>query len=357
MERRFLITSIFITLGTIAFVSGYLLTSPGGYRFQTGAFIERFDNNIEVNSVIDNFKNTTLVSNRKFVSFINPFTDSKKLIAVDNNSNVVEIDTFDLTEKILANLNKNSVSGVVLSPAGDSVVYSFYDRGGSKKHAYVNFKKNNTAEITGELKSAAFSPEGSQQTYLINKEGEGELLVAKGVNIIKRIIKTRLGNAMIDWPSEDFISMVSYDKDNYGDLFVLNKNGSLTKTVSRQRDLNVKWSLSGKKLVFSTRDGGDFDNLFYKNIGGSSQNVALDIEARAQKCVWTSEEEIICGITNQVQLKDEFYKINLAEKSKVLITTPSTNMLVKEVAISQSGEYLFILNSLDNKLYSLKLKP
>lgn len=354
-DRKILIISIFITFGAIAFLSGYLLMPEYDLNWQTGTFLERFNNNGEIKTIKDKTPNVTPLNGRKFVSFVSLFTNSSKLIAVDNGGNIVEIDTAALTEKILVSLNKNGVSEVILSPAGNSAIYSFYESGGGKKHIYANFEKDSTAEITGELKSADFSPRGDQQVYLINKNGEGELLVAKGVNIIKKIIKTRLDNAIVSWPSEDFVSIISYDKDDYGDLFVLKENGSLAKIVSYQHDLNVRWSPSGERLVFSAKNESSFDSLFYKDIKNNGQNVALGIGTSAQKCVWVNEEEIICGVTNQAQLKDEFYKINLADKSKTLIATPNINLLVKETAISRSGEYLFILNNLDNKLYSLKL--
>ena len=236
-----------------------------------------------------------------------------------------------------------------------SIVYSFYDAKNNKRQIYLSFKKNESFEIEGDLKSAAFSPDGSQAVYFVNKPNGGELLISKGVNIIKRALKTRLDAAIVNWPV-NFISLLSYDKDGYGDLFILKDGGELNKILSSQRDLNVKWSPSGEKIVFSVKDTNGSENLFYKDVKSNGAIIALNVSTTASKCVWAYEDDIICGVKNQAQLKDEFYKINLADKSKTLVATPSTNLLTKELALSRLGDTLFILNDLDSILYALKIK-
>lgn len=382
MERKFLITSIFTTLGAIAFLSGYLLTPGLLYRSdqysrkdpdnQTGSLVERFNSKIEVGSTEDKVLNTVPLSSRKFLSFVNPFTDSQKIVAIDNSGNIVEIDLATLTEKVVYT-GQASIIEAVLSPTGDSVVYSYYDSGNNKKHAYLNFRQGESVPITGDLKSAAFSPRGDQAAYLISRrsssgtDGGGELLISKGGNIVKRALKTRLGAAVVDWPS-DFISFISYDKNGSGDLFVLKEDNSLNKVLAYQYGLSVKWSPSGEKLVFSTKNSNNSDidpasheslsanRLFYQDIKNSHTAADLEINTDASKCVWSSEEEIICGVKNQTQVKDEFYKIGLNDKTKALVAIPSTNLLTKELILNHSGDALFVLNDIDNRLYVLQLK-
>lgn len=370
MERRILLISIFVTIGAIAFLSGYLFMPKSDLKWQTrlsfvkqnfdgqtGLITARFSNKVEVVSSENKIPNTLPLSSRKFIVFVNPFSDSKKIIAVANNGDIVEIDTTNLTEKVIYT-GQTNITEAILSPAGNSVIYSFYDTGNNKKHIYLNFSaksgKGESIEIKGELKSAAFSPNGDQTAYLTNSEDGGELLISKGVNIVKRALKTRLGAAIIAWPS-NFLSIISYDKDGYGDLFVLKEDGALNKTISYQYDLNAKWSPSGEKIIFSAKDKIDSERLFYQNIKNKSAIVALGISTNTSKCVWANEENIICGLKNQGQLKDEFYEINTTDGSKTLILTPSTNLLIKEVALNRPGDTLFVLNEIDDKLYSLKI--
>ena len=93
MERKFLITSIFITLGAIAFLSGYLLIPDPDQQLttnslqysnnQAGSLINRFTNKIEVGLPEDKVPNTLSLSSRKIFSFVNPYSDPKKILAMD----------------------------------------------------------------------------------------------------------------------------------------------------------------------------------------------------------------------------------------------------------------------------------
>ena len=357
-ERKFLIISIFVTLGAIAFLSGYLLM-PEKVSNQTGSLIKRF--NISEVSV-SNTPKTLPLSSRKFVSFVAP--GSERIIAVDKNGDIVEINTANLTEKTATNLTnytgQTSVVEAVLSPTGNSIIYSFYDSGNNKKHVYLNFIKNESANIDANLKSAVFSSDGSQYAYLVSGSkasgsGEGELLISNGVNIVKRALKTRISAAVVAWPS-DFISITSYDKDGYGDLFILKSDGALNKILSYQYDLNVRWSPSGEKVIFSAKSNNGHDQLFYLGVKNSGTVVNLDISTGASKCVWADEESVVCGLTTEVQFKDEFYKINVGDGSRVIVATPSTNLLTKELVLNHSGDTLFVLNDIDSKLYAFKIK-
>ena len=356
MERRILLILILATIGAIAFLSGYLLIPGKGLNRQIGLVTDRFSNQINAGPSNNKIPETAPLSSRKFLSFVSP--GFEKIVAVDKNGDIIEIDTANFREKILTTLEHSNILEALLSPSGNSIIYSFYNAKNDKKHIYLNLSSKSvnggSAYIDGNMKSAAFSPHGDQSAYLISSEDGGELLISKGANIIKRALKTRLGAALVAWPS-DFISIISYNKDGYGDLFVLKDNGTLNKIISYQYDLNVKWSPSGEKIIFSVKDDTNFEHLFYRNIKNKSLVVDLDIRADASKCLWISEEEVICGIRNKVQLKDEFYKISVDDGSKKLILTPNINILIKEMALNRPGNILFVLNDIDSKLYALKL--
>jgi len=360
MERKFLLTSIFVTLGAIAFLSGYLLMPQTRQNFanqnldgQAGFLTDRFSNKVEVGSSEDKIPNTLPLSSRKFTTFIQPFSDSKKIVAITNTGDIIEIDTTNLTEKILYN-SQAGIIEAMLSPAGNSVIYSFYNAQNNRKWVYHNLKTGELSEIESNLKSATFSPQGDQAAYLIVNDEGGEILISKNGKVIKRALKTRIGIATISWPSNDFISIISYDKGGYGDLFTLKENGVLNKVLSYQYDLNVKWLSESEKIIFSAKDDTGSTQLFYKDIKNNSTIAALEVSTNASKCVWADEENVVCGITDKTQIKDEFYKVNITDGSKTLVATPNINLLVRELSLSRSGGTIFVLNDIDNKLYVLK---
>lgn len=355
VDRKILIISIFITLGAVAFLTGYLLMLKEGRSQQTGSFIQRFTNNRSIESFESGEPITLPISGRQFISFVGPFSISGDIIAVDKDGNVVRIDTDVLRENVVTSLKHSNISEAFLSPNGNSLVYSFYDIENIKKYLYLNFKSNEPVEISDGLRSVAFSPSGDQIAYLINNDGEGELLISKGANVIRRALKTRLGAAIIDWPV-GFMSILSYDRSGHGDLFVLKDGNNLNKIISYQYDLNIKWSPSSEGVVFSAKDETGSDHLFYKGFGGDEKVVGLGI-GRASKCVWVRDNiNVICGLTNQSYLKDEFYRINTTDGSRSPAAMPNINLITKDIAINQSGDHIFILNDIDDGLYSIKIE-
>ena len=394
MERKILLTSIFITLGAVAFLSGYLLIPKTNQQFlttQVGSLIDRFNNKVEVGVPESKIPDTLLLSGRRFISFVQPFTDSKKILAITVDGDIVEINTTDLTEKILYT-GQTDMAGGVFSPTGNSVVYSYYDEANNEKWIYRNLETGESIEIEGELKSAAFSPDGSQTVYLISNTDGRELVIAKNGETIKRVLKTRFSVALVTWPGsinsknsfatkesreepefslpswplEGFVSIISYDKNGYGDLFTL-KEGGLNKVLSYQYDLNAKWSPAGKNIIFSARDNtaSDIDpvsreslsetRLFYKDIQNSKTIPILGVNTYASKCVWADEESVVCGITDKTQIKDEFYKVNITDGTKTLVAAPNTNLLTKELVLNRSGDTLFVLSDIDGKIYAIKI--
>src|SRR3989344_5170966 len=312
MERKALLASIFITLGTVAFLSGYLLTLGGEPDAQSCSLIQRFNSGNNPGPLEATVPKALPLSSRKFVSFVS--LGSGNIVAIDKNGDIVEIDTDNIREKTLANLGQGGISEALLSPHGD------------------------------------------QAAYLVNNDSGGELLISKGVNIIKRALKTRLGAAVVAWPRDDFVSVISYNKDGYGDLLILKDTGVLNKILSYQYDLSVEWSPLGERVVFSAKDDTGSELLFYKDVMNNGAAVSLDVNSNASKCAWLNEEEVICGIKNQAQFRDEFYKINTADGSKTSVSTPSINLLTKEITLSRSGGTIYVLNEIDSNLYALRTR-
>ncbi len=329
-------------------MSAYFLIPEGNPIRQTSSLIQRFGSNTDsFDSVV---LKTPPLSSGKFYSFVNPQSDSTKIVAVGDSGDIVEIDTESLSEVVLSSLKQRDISDVVLSPAGDSVVYSYYDSG-TKRYWYLNFKKGVSYEMDENTKSVAFSPVGDRLVYLINDEDGGEILISKEGVDIKHVLKTRLDATIIGWPS-DFLSFLSYDKNGYGDLFIF-KDAGLKKILSYQYDLGVKWFSSGGRMIFSVKDKSNTDHLFYKDAFSGDKSFDLEIIANVSKCAWFDENNIICGLENRPLLKDEFYKISTIDGSRTLLSTPDINLLTKELVVSRSGNSVFVLNDIDDRIYVL----
>lgn len=360
MERNFLIVSIFITLGAIAFLSGYLFLMPNSSfdklsasnsGDQSSNFLQRFDDDL---TATDKPKQNILpLSSREVISFLSYPNDPAKVLMADKDSNIIEVSLSGLREKVIKTFKPETISDVIFSPKGESLIYSSRDIYGDKKYHYLNLKSGDLLKIVGEVKSANFSPDGQQAVYLSSDGDETDLVSLKDGSSPKKLLKTRISEGVVNWPA-DFVSVKSSDADDYDGLFVLKDGDTLNRVLSDQKNLNIKWSPSGKNLLFSNENNGS-NQLFIKNID-TGKITDLGFYTEASRCVWLNDETgVICGIKDSSQLKDRIYRINIGDLSKNLIAESNVNLRVGELTINTSGNYLFILNEVDGKLYYFEL--
>jgi len=255
------------------------------------------------------------------------------------------------------------------APDGQQVVSVFEERDGLVLR-YYNYATSQTTVIGKSAVSAAFSPDGRSLAFLDTGDSSLALIIGQPDGTESRkIMVTRSGNGIIEWPQKDHLSLLTQRLDSAGrDLSLIGLNGSLQILLSNRENLEYAWSPNGQKLLFSYFVTGKGVQLWYLDTTVGVP-VSLNVPTSAAKCAWQpGEQGVVCGIpssdalTNDVPAAktatlDSISRIDLVSGAQNQIYNPQKGVLlgVGESLISSSGTYFVFRNLFDQRLYSLPL--
>lgn len=184
---------------------------------------------------------------------------------------------------------------------------------------------------------------------------EGQAYGASNISIsnpdgsdYKIIIKTRIQNIKLFWPSEDMISF--YNSDEPSELFSLAiSSQELTKLVGPLYNFSALWAPDGKSFVYSgSASPKEKTGLFWHNPG---EQIYTDIEigAIASGCAWSVDN-------NTMFCSDEtgFWKIDVKNKTRESIYQ-NPSYIAKKMILPPLENHLIFKNK-DGFWYSLPLK-
>lgn len=143
--------------------------------------------------------------------------------------------------------------------------------------------------------------------------------------------------------------------------------------VAPGEDFLPNWSPSGKQIMFSVWNASSFNkpNLWVTSadtsaLGRNRRN--LNIQTWADKCVWTSDAELLCGVPQGLPdnaglqrsgfstLPDDLYRINLTTGASTKISTPGQNYPISNPVLNRDKTKLIFSDAETGKLYSYDLK-
>ena len=261
--------------------------------------------------------------------------DKTKVISIFDKDGQIKKYFYDYTTDQSIDLNE-SIQWISWAPLENKVVYQFYD---------PDTKIN---------KISIANPDDSDRQYIFN---------------------TRIKNLIVEWPSEDQISIRTRPSGLAESIvYTLNPSTKALKEVLGDRyGLSALWSPQGNKILFSETDEQG-KNLKLKVADKDGQTVRkLDVVTLPEKCVWSQDERIVfCAvprvISNEVVLPDDYYKgvfsgtddfwsINIETKEKtLLVETYQTkeDFDAYQLFLDDGESYLFFVNKKDGLLYSLR---
>ena len=363
MHRKLLITLIVTSLSFTAFLSGYLISQKDFYKnsgFGSGNILKKFsdtdpNSNSQTNSTtpprIESSETIHVLNQRSTTSPVLSKEKDSILFYEKETGKVFEVTLNDLKEKSVSDSPLANLVKTVWAPSRKEVISLFYYPN-SSHYKYFNYKTKVSVDLGTDIKSLAFSPDGSQIAYFGSKESSRGIFISQpNGSSFKKLLPSRLENAEIYWPSDDLLAFKT-DAGGGSELYSLSKTGEIKKILDSRDELDVKWSKNGSRVLFSQKTESG-TGLFYKDVSSESETT-LNISTSASKCDWGIDgKTVICGVPKPSTSGDEIYEINL-DGTKKLISSPTSRINTAEIFLSGLENYIVILNSLDNKLYVLK---
>ncbi len=361
MNQRLTLTLTAISLSLVAFLSGYLISQTDFYRNSnsTGNILDKFSNSNSAAAVQQTLPSGTLrlLSQRSVISPVLSKDSDAVTFYEKGTGKVFEVALKDLAEKVVSDTPLPNLTKTIWSPNRKEVVSLFYSPQGTH-YKYFSFATKKSVDLGTNIRSLAFSSKGDRVVYFGTGSDYNRIFISQPDGTVsKKILNSRLENPDVYWPSEDSLAFKTNTPGGpMGEvLFGLGTNGDLTDLLESRQGLQVKWSGDGKKVLFSSTESGIL-NLSYKDYNGteSEPEVSLGISTSASKCAWSIDNKsVVCGVPRSSTAGDEIYEIGL-DGTKKLLSSPSSNISVGEIFLSNLEDYVVVLNDIDSKLYVLK---
>lgn len=362
-----------------AFLVGYLLMGKNlssNPKPETGTILDRFEGQDTENNAETAKSGPTipfLITDKKVISVASSNNKNGVLYFEKGTGKILEFNFIDRNEKILSDTVLPNFISSIWSPARKEVIHSFYVQSG-QDYRHYSFSTDKTTQLDPNMHSLAFSPDGNLIVYYYlaeettepsQSESSEELadapteLTTKQVGKIiiaqtdgqypKKILTTRIKDLEISWPAKNQIVLKTVDSG----IYILTEEGELTKFMEPMGLFQEKWSQSGKKVLFSVlKDDKEEPTLWIKDLA-TREEKPLEIEGSADKCAWSIDDtNIICALAKSPSI-DELHQINIVTGSKNILAEPE--IPIKEVALSETEDYLVFISALDDKLYGLKI--
>ncbi len=293
------------------------------------------------------------------------------------SGNIFESDFNGGNLKKISSVTLNNLIKAIWSPDKEKVIGIFTDKDKIKKYVY-NYSIGQSSLLNERIGYIAWSPDSKKIAYQFSDvSGEQNNISTAdpdGTNW-KNIFKTRLDNLIVEWPSQEKISLRQPPSGlAQGILYAVDSvSGDFNKILSDLFGLNAKWSPKADKILYSTTDERGRNPQINLADGKGANFKDLKMSGIVDKCVWGNDDRTIyCALPQEISdyavwpddyykglmvLADDFYKINLEtnEKIKIIGSTDQISIDAQELFLSPKEDYLFFINRIDGLLYSLKL--
>src|SRR3989344_1440649 len=174
MNKKLLITLTVVSISLTAFLSGYLISQKDFHRepgsISTGSILNKFSDNDSVSGSQAGFSGTLKPLSQR--SALSPVISKEKdsvLYYEKDTGKVFEVTLNDLREKSVSDVPLANMVKTVWSPSKKEVISLFYYPK-ENHYKYFSYKTRASIDLGTDIKSLAFSPDGSQLAYFGSKD-------------------------------------------------------------------------------------------------------------------------------------------------------------------------------------------
>jgi len=142
--------------------------------------------------------------------------------------------------------------------------------------------------------------------------------------------------------------------------------------VVEGRGFIPKWAPSGQNMLYSVHSSANnyLPTLWISGAAGDSVNanrVNLQINTWADKCSWSGEQTVICGVPTQLgqgaglqrslfeTVPDEIWKINLQTGEKINLGQPQGGAAVRDISVTPDGKSAIFTDQISGRLIRFDL--
>ena len=333
-----------------------------GLKNQTGTILSRFNSYSDTISPTPDEQGPSALINRKIVSLTNSPDNNSILYYEQNTGKVFEYDLANKNETTISNAILPNFISTIWSPTKKEVISAFYSQSGYD-FKYYNYNTNKSVVLGSNIRSVAFSPDGSYVAYYLteiipgdNQNGQADTEVGRvyisqpNGSLPKLIFSTRIQDLRLLWPAKDKIVLAT---PNSGTYTISEDGKQFEKILDAVPIIEESWSKSGQKLLYSGLIDPENQNpiLSIKN-SAASQDKSLGFEGSASKCAWSIDDiNIYCALARSPS-SDNIYMVDTDKNTKKLVVELPGQ--AKELFLSSTEDYLIYISAADEKPYLVK---
>ena len=310
--------------------------------------------------------------------------EGDRIVYYDKETGQVFRISFDgkIWERI-SDVQIQSITKVTWAPTRDKVIIEQTFRQGSGQASAIKYVYDYNAgkkyNLDSHIKKIVWSPDGQKILYHYwDPQNQSNVAIANfdGSHWFS-VTPSEMSGLDFAWPKQDTATFIAPEGSFYGATLYYMKIAppySLIKMIDNKYGFSVNWSPKGNKMIYSVKEDKDATNaeLYLRDLDKETET-NLSINALPEHCVWSvSENSVYCaeatqnflGILPQDYQKklslggDSFWKIDLEARQIKEIYIPKTGEQIydtTEMIASPLEDFIFFVNKLDGKLYSLSL--
>jgi len=356
-DQKQIIILIIIAASLVSFLAGYFLTQPARQsadilQQQRGSLIDRFSE-VTNNATPTPLPPGLLQATSDVALSATSAPDNNSIFYYHPTSGFVsKLDLETRANTLVSNTQLNNLTNVIWSPNKNRVITIFRSLSGPV-YKYFDYTTRDNGSLGINIKDAVFSPD-NQKIALVRSSGDDsniEITDFHGKNS-QVILKTRLNNIKLAWPSTHLLSFIANDADTGAQsLYTLSDTGDLNQLVGGENSLAVRWSPDGSEFLYSVRENRGVSLRLF-NIA-SRQSKPVPVQTNAVNCAWLSGQHlVICAV--ETEGETSITRINLATNvTKILFS----NLIIspKDIFMSHLEDFVIITSAGDQSIWELKL--
>ena len=356
-NQKQLIILIIITASLTSFLAGYLLTQPSRQsadvvQQQRGALIDRFSN------ITDNSTPTPLpagllqTTTDPALATTNAPDSDAVLYYHPDNGHVSKVNLETRLNTVISTAQLTGLTDVIWSPDKNRVITVSRSSKGPV-YKYFDYTSHENGSLGANIKDAVFSPDSQRVAILQSAGGDSDIEIADFTGKNPRtILKTRLNNIRLSWPSAHTLAFTATDDAGTQSLYMVSDTGELAQLLEEMDGLSVRWSPDGTKALYSDKENSA--NVLYLLDTASGQSQVLPVQTSATTCAWMlNQSSAICAV--EIQGQTEVDQVNLADLS---MKTLFSNLIIspQNVFLSHLEDFLMMTSAGDQSIWELKLQ-